>query len=131
MGVLLKIWVHPEMEGLSKEYLSKLVPIEILSNFKQKDDSNKIIINNIANISSTKGHNITVADTVQLKETIDFNGADQLFNFSRIFYNEKQDALLIDIGISHSRLAGSSGVYYLKNNQGEWKIMDYYEGVIW
>ncbi len=119
------------MDDMDKEYWSTYVPSKVLSKFAENDLENMIIID-LHNINSARGHVLDVADTVRLKRDIDFFEVDQVFKFSRIIYSAKRDTALVNIGNSQSGLAGFSMIYYLhRAHGGDWQIIDGYEGAMW
>ena len=101
----------PEMMEIPEEYL-ELIDLE-------KSD---VFINEIEGISSLKGHEISLADTVELQKSKEFKNHDLVVNFSRIYIDEDGARAIFELGVSRSRLAGTSTIYCLKKEKNEWKI---------
>ncbi len=81
------------------------------------------IIKNIDEILSEKEHLVKLADTVDFKESYDFEQFDVLYNFSRIWYNKDETRAVFEVGISRSKLYGSSIIICLEKIDGEWSII--------
>ncbi len=127
-SVKLKVAIFPLMTPLEsiKEKMELPKNYSVLLSKKLK---NKEI--NINALSSRKGHHIILADSLELRKTMDFPNFDLLFEFSRIYFNENYTEAVLELGISRSRLAGYSALYGLKKENGEW-IVDYKKGLtIW
>lgn len=124
----LKIGLYPILSSSLKDFESLGIPKEY--NYLTKKDLQKGLIS-VSNIKSKKGHQIILVDTLQLRKTVDFDDIDLLFHFSNIYFNETKDRALFELGISTSRLAGSSAVYGLKKENGQWVIGYVKEIEIW
>lgn len=80
---------------------------------------------------SEKGHQIILADTIELKKSKDFKNFDLLFWFSNFYLSEDRKKVLFILGVSQSRLAGSSAIYVLKKEDEKCMIEYYKEHEIW
>lgn len=129
LQVKLKVALYPSLTAISKTSIKS----NILSDYKDifEHNKNNVSIITLDGVKSEKGHQIVLADTIQLKKSMDFENFDLLFNFSRfLFSNDNQKAFFI-LGVSRSRLAGSSTLYILKKEKEKW-IVEYTEELeIW
>lgn len=115
----LKIGLYPILSSSHKDFESLGIPKEY--NYLTKKDLPKYQIS-VSNIKSKKGHHISLVDTHLLRKSIDFDDINLLFHFSNIYFNETKDRALFELGISTSRLAGSSAIYGLKRENERWTI---------
>ncbi|MFY0715212.1 hypothetical protein J1D01_16230 [Seonamhaeicola sp. NFXS20] len=119
LKIKLKVALYPTTDFFSEKELIK-IPEEYLDKFKILDNSPKKITLN--GISSKKGHKIVIADTIELKKFKDFKDFDLLFWFSNFHFSKNNKKVLFNLGVSRSRLAGSSTLYILKKENNEWSI---------
>src|SRR5690554_5178066 len=122
----LKVAIYPVMESLAKEYKGNDIPKEYIDLI-----NSKFVLYNTDGILSKKGHEIIIADTVELRNSMDFKNFDTLMRFSKIYFNEQGTKAIFELGVSQSRLAGSSALYCLKKENNIWKIEHTQELEIW
>lgn len=128
LKIKLKVGLYPTADIFSEKEL-KIIPEEYLDKFNTNDNSFKEITLN--GISSKKGHKIVLADTIKLKKHMDFKDYDFLFWFSNFYFSEDKQRVLFSLGISRSRLAGSSALYVLKKEENTW-VIEYFKNLeIW
>ena len=127
--IKLKVAVYPKLEELSKASLRHKLSDRYNKIFK--DSILKPISIDLNGIYSNKGHNIILADTIEVKKSKDFKDFDQLFWFSNFYFSEDKQRVLFSLGISRSRLAGSSALYVLKKEENTW-VTEYFKNLeIW
>ena len=125
----LKIGVWTKMQNTIGESALNSIPKEYLTLYKKSKKEN--IIEDATPLISRKGHTTFIVDTLQVKKSMDFKGFDLLFNISKIYNNTSRNLAIFELGISQSRLSGSSAVYCLKKDNGSWKVETVIETVIW
>lgn len=126
--IKLKVAVHPTLNNLSEKEM-KIISKKYSTEFDLLNNSqNRITLNGL---SSQKGHKITVADTIEMKKYKDFQGFDLLFWFSNFYYSKDNQKVLFSLGVSRSRLAGSSALYVLTKEKKTW-VIEYYKNLeVW
>lgn len=124
-SVKLKIAIFPTFHNLKDYEIEKKGPKGI--NIKNPQDFNLLI----GKINSDKGHNIIIANTTELEKSVDFKDFDLLFNFSKFYFSNDNQYVFFVLGISRSKLAGSSAYYLLKKNNKKWDIEFIKEKFIW
>ena len=126
--IKLKVAVYPTLDNLSEKEM-EVIPKKYAPEFDLHNNSqNKITLNGL---SSQKEHIITVADTIEMKLSKDFQSFDLLFWFSNFYYSKDNQKVLFSLGVSRSRLAGSSALYVLKKEKNTW-VVEYYKNLeIW
>jgi hypothetical protein len=126
--IKLKVAVYPTLNNFSEKEM-KIIPEKYSTEFDLKNNSqNKITFNEFF---SQKGHKIIVADTIEMKKYKDFQSFDLLFWFSNFYYSKDNQKILFSLGISRSRLAGSSALYVLKKEENTW-VTEYFKNLaIW
>jgi|TARA_B110000093_G_C12810997_1_gene342834 hypothetical protein len=124
----LKIALYPALDSFSEKEL-KSIPEKYQDVFNiQNNSQEKIKLNELI---SEKGHQIILADTVELKKYKDFKDFDLLFWFSNFYFSKDNQKVLFTLGVSQSRLAGSSAIYVLKKEDEKWMVEYYKEHEIW
>ncbi len=138
--------INKKESGLSKEIIDSLLSLRlkvaiypVMENIINESELNKIPkvyqklldpgltafqIDDINGITSKKNHVIVLADTVELKKSMDFKNYDLLFRFSRILYDKDKTKAIFELGVSRSRLAGSAYILCMKREKDNW-IVDY------
>ncbi|WP_303318423.1 hypothetical protein Q4Q34_09995 [Flavivirga abyssicola] len=129
LQVKLKVAIYPIFSKISKSQNEKF--------YLSDDDElfalgkNDFHLQDLNGVQSKKGHQIILADTVQLKKSKDYKNFDLLFRFSNFSFSEDRQKAVFELGISRSHLAGSSAVYVLKKSEGEWIIEESVDKEIW
>ncbi|MEC3906015.1 hypothetical protein VOI54_03240 [Tamlana sp. 2201CG12-4] len=119
LKIKLKVALYPTTDIFSEKELKK-IPEEYFDKFSMNDNTFKKITLN--GISSKKGHKVVLADATELKKSKDFKNFDLLFWFSDFYFSKDNQKVLFNLGVSRSRLAGSSSLYILKKENSQWKI---------
>jgi len=116
LNLKLKVALFPIMEDVEVEK----IPEEYRYILKNQDgDFEKL---RQENVYSKKGHQIIMADTIELKKSKDFNSFDLLFHFSKLYYSKDKQKVFFELGVSRSRLAGQSTFYVLKKQNDKWGV---------
>lgn len=126
--IKLKVALYPKLDGLLEKEV-KTIPEKYLGIFEIQNNTRKKI--NLNELSSEKGHQIILADTIELKKSKDFKNFDLLFWFSNFYFSKNKQKVLFSLGVSRSRLAGSSAIYVLNKEDGKWTVEYYKEHEIW
>lgn len=119
INVKLKVALYPKAEILSEKEF-KRIPEEYKGVFNLEDNFKKKIT--LDGITSKKGHEVVIADTTELQKFKDFKDFDLLFWFSDFYFSEDNQKVLFILGVSRSRLWGSSSIYILKKEFEQWQI---------
>lgn len=128
LKIKLKVALYPTLGSFSEKEI-KSIPKKYQDIFNIHNNSQeKIKLNELI---SEKGHQIILADTIELKKSKDFKNFDLLFWFSNFYFSEDHKKVLFILGVSQSRLAGSSAIYVLKKEDEKWMVEYYKEHEIW
>lgn len=117
--VKLVVALYPTLNDFTDNQI-KNIPDRYLNIIKMENTSDKRI--KLNELFSRKGHKIILADTIQIKTSKDFQDFDLLFWFSKFYFSEDNNTVLFELGISRSRLAGSSSIYVLKKEANQWHV---------
>ena len=120
LQVKLKVVLYPTLNGFTDSQFKKIIPSKYRNILERQNNISKRIT--LDGIFSEKGHQIMLADTIQLKKSKDFENFDLLFWFSNFYYSKDKRKVFFELGISRSRLAGSSTCYILKKENDKWQI---------
>lgn len=127
-SVRLKVAIYPTLDSFSEKEVKK-IPRKYQNIFKIQNNSLKKI--KIDELISEKGHQTILADTIEMKNSKDFESFDLLFRFSNFYYSEDKQKVLFSLGVSQSRLAGSSSLYILKKENKKWEYEFFKELEMW
>ena len=117
--IKVKVAIVPELSIINSSPLSN-TPSEYRLIFNDAHNVKKSF--DVNALTSSIGHEIVLADTSKIRESIEFQDFDLLFEFSNIFYNEDQTKALLEVAVSSSRLSGTSAIYGLVKKGNEWEI---------
>ena len=124
----LKVGLYPILNSFSEKEI-KSIPEKHLSLFNLQNNSQKKVTLN--GLFSKKGHKVIIADTIEMKKSKDFKNFDLLFWFSNFYFSKDSQKVLFTLGVSRSRLAGSSTLYILKKENEKWIVEYSKEQEIW
>ncbi|AKA36537.1 hypothetical protein [Flagellimonas lutaonensis] len=116
----LKVAIYPIMGNEMEKSSIDKIPNEYQDLLKPEMEI--LHLENVKGLESKKGHTIMLADTQQLKKSMEFKNFDLLYNFSRIRFDENYTKAIFEVGVSRSRLAGNASIFCLKKVEGNWNI---------
>lgn len=128
LSLKLKVALYPNLNDLSQNEIKSIPKKYFNKIYIDGNSSQKIKLNEVV---SRKEHVIILADTIEIKKSKDFEHFDLLFWFSKFYFSEDNEYVSFSLGISRSRIAGSSALYILRKENDKWKIEYSKELEIW
>lgn len=108
--------------GLSKHKEEYQKMFEELSSFSKEKDINLKYITVSKNIKMVE---LTNEHIQKMKNNNYYSDFDLYISFSRIAFNKSNDKALVAISTGDSSLSSSYDLFYLKMQNGKWKIIDF------